>query len=171
MVRLRVEARYRIALPEDVIQTLRLEPGHFVEVRFPEIPKPERGLGTANQWQQLANQRLEDAEVLLASRKRRYNGAVYLSGYAIECILKATICRLKNLTLLPEEYKTHDLNDLLGASGLLLPEALVLKFSRIRRWSVDLRYQTRAWSTQEAHQFLEQVKEVKEWIETEVSPR
>ena len=106
MARLRVEARYRIALPEEVIQTLGIQPGHFVEVRFPEMSRPARGLGTASHWQHLADQRFQDAAVLLASRKKRFNGAVYLGGYAIECVLKAAICRLRNFHTLPEEYKT-----------------------------------------------------------------
>jgi hypothetical protein len=110
---LRVESGNRITIPDDVIRQLRLKPGQMVEVRFP-APMPGRGLGslrskllnevnTATQWRHLANQRLDDATILLASRKRRYNGAVYLGGYAIECSLKSAICILKNLPTLPRE--------------------------------------------------------------------
>jgi len=82
MPRLRVESGFSITIPSDVVQALRLRVGQSVEVRFPEMPLPAaRGLGTATQWRHLSNQRLEDAQVLLASRKRRYNGAVYLGGY------------------------------------------------------------------------------------------
>ncbi|MBI1927455.1 HEPN domain-containing protein [Candidatus Poribacteria bacterium] len=130
------------------------------------MPKPERGLGTATQWWHLSNQRLEDAEVLFSSRKRRYNGAVYLAGYAIECALKSAICVLKNLTQLSEEYKTHDFNQLLWSTGLTLPNFLMRKFSTLLDWSITLRYQTKAWGVQDARQFLDNVKEVKQWLES-----
>ena len=156
---LRVESGNQITIPDDVIRQLRLKPGQMLEVRFP-VSMPGRGLGSlrskllnevniATQWRHLANQRLGDATILLASRKRRYNGAVYLGGYAIECSLKSAICILKNLPTLPEEYKTHAFDDLLIATGLTLPDHLVRKFK----------------------EFLAYVREVKQWIEMETSPR
>ncbi len=42
--------------------------------------------------QSLADERLGDAKVLLASN--RYGGAYYLVGYAVECGLKACIAKL-----------------------------------------------------------------------------
>jgi HEPN domain-containing protein len=42
--------------------------------------------------QNLAEERLGDAEVLLASN--RYSGAYYIVGYAVECGLKACIAKL-----------------------------------------------------------------------------
>ncbi len=39
----------------------------------------------------IARARLKDAEVLAASR--RYEGAIYLCGYAVELGLKARICK------------------------------------------------------------------------------
>jgi len=131
----------------------------------------ERGLGTATQWRHLADQRLEDAQVLLASRKRRYNGAVYLGGYTVECALKAAICTIKNLPSLPTEYRTHDLEELLAATGLILPYELAAKFRILKAWSVDLRYQTQTWSVRDAREFLTCVKEVKQWINTSLLPR
>jgi HEPN domain-containing protein len=38
----------------------------------------------------VSNERLKDATILL--KQKRYNGAVYLGGYVIECLLKAAIC-------------------------------------------------------------------------------
>ncbi|MBM3237308.1 HEPN domain-containing protein [Candidatus Poribacteria bacterium] len=166
---LRVEAGNRITIPDDIVRQLGLKPGQMVEVRFP-APVTGRGLGTTAQWRHLANQRLDDATVLLVSRKRRYNGAVYLGGYAIECSLKAAICILKNLPTLPEEYKTHALDDLLTAAGLKLPNHLVRKFLVINSWSVDIRYQASTWKAQDAKKFLEYVREVKQWIEMETLP-
>jgi len=168
---LRIESGNRITIPDDVIRRLRLIPGDRIEVRFPQMLAPARGLGTATQWQHLSNERLKDAEVLLQSRKRRYNGAVYLGGYAIECALKSAICLLKNLPQLPEEYRTHNLGDLLRATGLTPPPHLTRRFLAVATWTVNLRYLTRRWSAQEARKFLDDVKEVKQWLEMEISSR
>ena len=58
----------------------------------------------------LAAARLEDAKVLLASG--RYDGAVYMCGYAVEIALKARICRMpaRHSTLLfaPWTQKSRD---------------------------------------------------------------
>ncbi|MCP5119377.1 MAG: HEPN domain-containing protein, partial [bacterium] len=43
-------------------------------------------------FQNLALERLDDAKVLLDGG--RYNGAYYLSGYVVECALKACIAKL-----------------------------------------------------------------------------
>lgn len=168
---MRVEAGHRVTIPDEVVQTLNLRPGREVEVRFPEMPAAERGLGTAAQWQHLASQRLEDAQGLLASRKRRYNGAVHLGGYAIECAFKAAICVVKRLPTLPADYRTHALDELLAVTGWPLPPPLRRSFEIVNAWSVDLRYLTRPWSASDARQFLEHVREVKQWIETEISRR
>lgn len=172
MPRLRVESGFSITIPGNVVQALRLRMGQSVEVRFPEMSPPtERGLGNATQWRYLANQRLEDAQVLIASRKRRYNGAVYLGGYTVECALKSAICALKNLPTLPEDYKTHVLDELFVATGLTLPDNLVMKFCILRDWTVELRYQTKALNAQDARKFLQYAKEVKQWLESKTSPR
>ena len=42
-------------------------------------------------FRQLALCRLEEAEVLL--RTRKFSGAYYLAGYAIECALKARLAK------------------------------------------------------------------------------
>jgi HEPN domain-containing protein len=136
--RIRVQSNNRITLPANVVNTLGLKPGNHIEVRFPDMPIPtDRGLGSATQWHHLSNQRMEDAVVLLASRKKRYNGAVYLGGYAVECALKSAICVLKNLPSLPESYRTHELEELLHATGLRLPVYLLTKFATINNWSVE----------------------------------
>ena len=71
--------------------------------------------------QRLANERISDAKVLLAAR--RWAAAYYLSGYAVECALKACIAKLMR----PEEFPdktftdrcwTHNLPQLLGLAGL-----------------------------------------------------
>ncbi len=95
--------------------------------------------------EKIVQARLEDAEVLL--KASRYDGSVYLCGYAIELGLKARICR----TLQWEEYptsgnygtfKTHDLDVLLHLTGL--EDKLKLKhmtaWSIVAQWNPEARY-------------------------------
>ena len=56
---------------------------------------------------------------------RKYDAAVYLSGYAIELALKTRICRTLKWPLFPDvsiknpqTFKTHHLETLLGLSGI-----------------------------------------------------
>ncbi len=69
----------------------------------------------------LADRYARDAETLL--KNRRWSSAYYLSGYAIECALKACIAKkfrrheFPNLDTVRKSY-THDLGDLLRTAGL-----------------------------------------------------
>ncbi|MGI8782787.1 MAG: HEPN domain-containing protein [Acidobacteriota bacterium] len=72
----------------------------------------------------IAHARLKDAKVLFAGK--RYDGAIYLCGYAIELGLKTRICRALNWQGYPESrkefeglqsFKTHDLDLLLRLGG------------------------------------------------------
>jgi HEPN domain-containing protein len=45
-----------------------------------------------SELRKIARGRLKDAEVLLTAK--RYDGAIYLCGYAIETALKARICHV-----------------------------------------------------------------------------
>ena len=72
-------------------------------------------------FQKLAGIRLEEAEILL--RNERYEGCYYLSGYVVECGLKACIAKLTrrydfpDKSLLQGAY-THDLTQLLKMAKL-----------------------------------------------------
>ena len=74
--------------------------------------------------QQLANERVLDAEALL--NLGRWSGAYYLAGYAIECGLKACIAKLTNQDDFPDkrfanDSFTHDIEKLVDLAGLKLP--------------------------------------------------
>jgi hypothetical protein len=80
---------------------------------------------TARNLRAIARARLRDARVLL--RARRWDGAVYLCGYAVELALKARICQTLKWAGFPEtpaefkglqSVKTHDLEMLLHLSGI-----------------------------------------------------
>jgi HEPN domain-containing protein len=71
--------------------------------------------------QEIALLRLEEAKILLASD--RYSGAYYLSGYVIECALKACIARQVQQYDFPDKNMvnasyTHDLSKLMRTAGL-----------------------------------------------------
>jgi HEPN domain-containing protein len=97
----------------------------------------------------IARGRLRDAEVLL--HFRRYDGAVYLCGYAVECALKARICRTLRWPEFPstrgefqnlQTFKTHDLDLLLGLTGreARIKTRLLYEWSVIAQWDPEVRY-------------------------------
>ncbi len=72
----------------------------------------------------IASARLKDAEILYQGK--RYDGAVYLCGYAVELTLKAKICKILKWSGFPstnsefqglQSFKTHRLDLLLSLSG------------------------------------------------------
>lgn len=73
-------------------------------------------------FQRLAELRAEEAGVLVRGRKQQ--GAYYLSGYAVECALKACIAKQTKKNEFPPDRRyvgkiyTHDLNELLKEAGL-----------------------------------------------------
>lgn len=71
--------------------------------------------------QRLTRIRLREAKVLFDNR--RYEGAYYLLGYAVECAFKAYIAKQTKRYDFPDrkfvnDIYTHDLNKLLSVSGL-----------------------------------------------------
>ena len=121
---------------------------------------------------QISNDRLRDADVLL--KQKRYNGAVYLGGYVIECLLKAAICVHLNQDSLPVNYRTHELVELLYYSGLLFQlksdQKLSRSFLAVKDWNVGIRYHGRHFKPAETEQFITAVKEVRQWILRKISP-
>jgi hypothetical protein len=105
---------------------------------------------TVDELQKIARARLKDATVLLDSK--RYDGAVYLCGYAIELKLKARICRFLRWTEFPssgrefEDYKslkTHNLDVLLHLSGVeqTVKLGFLTEWSIVSQWNPESRYQ------------------------------
>lgn len=101
--------------------------------------------------QKLSGLRIEEARVLL--RNDHPAGAYYLAGYAVECALKACIARQTRQhdfpnKLLANRSHTHDLEALLGLSGLrpdFLDEMranrkLYVNWTVVNDWSPDSRY-------------------------------
>lgn len=98
----------------------------------------------------IARARLRDAQVLL--RAKRFDGAFYLSGYAVELALKARVCRTLKWRGFPQSgrefedfrsLKTHDLEVLLKFSGVeerVTAKALT-EWSVVVNWNPERRYQ------------------------------
>ena len=95
----------------------------------------------------LARARLEDAQALIDAS--RYDGAVYICGYALELALKHRICTSLAWTGFPEtraefqgynSLKTHDLDVLLRFSGV---EAAI-KGQRHADWSTAVAWDPEA---------------------------
>lgn len=98
----------------------------------------------------IAKARLKDAEALFAAR--RYEGAIYLSGYAVELGLKARICKTLRWSQFPstasefrdyQSFKTHDLDVLLHLSGLedKVKATALAEWSAVAQWDPEARYQ------------------------------
>jgi hypothetical protein len=104
---------------------------------------------TRSELRKLARARLKDALALFDSR--RYHGALYLCGYAIEYALKARICTTLRWTEFPTTAKdnyrsfiTHDLDFLLKLSGreqkIRVPAHLPY-WSVVTTWKPEMRYE------------------------------
>jgi len=141
---------------------------------------------TPGQLRAVAEYRFDDAMCLIKSGENaRGNGAMYLGGFVIECLLKALLLeRHPNLqgpvdpAKLSEQDKgvlsllySHELDAML----FYLPEvekklsvddrSTWKRFrSACEQWTVYARYSPRLAAPQEAQRFLATVKEVKSWL-------
>jgi HEPN domain-containing protein len=97
----------------------------------------------------IAKARLKDAEALLSTG--RYEGSVYLCGYAVELALKARICQVLRWIEFPstrgdfsnyQSLKTHDLDVLLHFSGKedRIKKLYLTEWSAVSQWNPESRY-------------------------------
>ena len=117
-------------------------------------------------FQAIAFVRLEEAELLLEAGS--FSGAYYLSGYVIECALKACIAKSTQQHDFPEKKKvndsySHDLTLLLKTAALeqalnlardQVPN-LGLKWSTVQEWNESSRYII--WGEEDARSMLNAV--------------
>lgn len=99
--------------------------------------------------EKIANARIKDAEVLLNAQ--RYDGSIYLCGYAVEIALKARICKTLSWSGYPstkrefenyQSFRTHNLSVLLSLSGSehRIKTNFLAPWSAIVEWDPDIRY-------------------------------
>jgi HEPN domain-containing protein len=97
----------------------------------------------------IARERLKDASVLL--RAGRYEGAIYLGGYAVEIALKERICRTLKWNEFPhtrsefqdyQSLKTHNLEPLLTLSGVKdrIKSRYLAEWYVVATWDPEARY-------------------------------
>jgi HEPN domain-containing protein len=112
-------------------------------------------------FQELARIRLKEARLLLGAGC--WEGAYYLGGYAVECLLKACIARKTERHDFPDRDRTnqsytHNLERLLDLAGLdgALKEAgrhdprLESDWQLVGQWSEQSRYEKHARAKAEA---------------------
>ncbi len=116
----------------------------------------------------IAKSHLRDADVLLVGE--RYEGAIYLCGYAVELSLKARICRTLKWEAFPmtakefeglQSLKTHNLDLLLRLSGRgsRIRKTYEAEWATLAKWNPESRYiRTGATSREEAEWFLESTR-------------
>ncbi len=118
-------------------------------------------------FKELARLRLGDAAVLLD--QNRFGGAIYLAGYAVECLLKWTITQRRECVYLPGVFEIHDLGALLSEAGLqpLLREETELRdvfWALADQWGPELRYLAKAPEPLRARRLYQQIAKVYDWI-------
>lgn len=144
-----------------------------------------------SQLRAVAELRLGDAEFLLGTGKNgRANGAIYIGGFVIECLLKAMLLeRHPNLRYVHDPAQlsqpdlqvfgllySHDLDDMLG----FLPE-VPAKLKRVdaasgsrlwtdfqgvcAEWTIYARYSPKRAGIADARRFVATIREVKAWLE------
>jgi hypothetical protein len=158
-----------MAVSKDIFAKLRLTPG---------------------QLRAVAERRFADACCLRDSgRQERANGAIYMAGFVIECLLKALLLeRHPNLQKPVDSARlsqsdrevhgllySHELDDMLGflpelekkLSGLRMRsgESVWKQFNDIcEEWTVYARYSPANAKLEDARQYLGTVEEVKKWL-------
>lgn len=132
-----------------------------------------------------AKHRLDDARALF--KQKRWRGAMYLGGYAIECLLKAKLMKMYRCRHLT------DLEDVLQARGVLAAHATIFthqleilmgltqrlanlrqhaddwrRFNLVNRWVPAWRYSGDLSNRDDAERFLDAVMALSRWIENNV---
>lgn len=129
--------------------------------------QPARGTTPGGRYLQVARHRLDDSAALL--KNKRYDAAVYLCGYAIECRLKYAITRLQGVANLPAENEHHSWEKLLHTAGLTrdldAQQAIDAAFGEVAdQWSPTIRYEVNRFDRSKAERFCEKSKAVYEWL-------
>jgi HEPN domain-containing protein len=104
---------------------------------------------TRQELQKIAQARLKDSQVLC--NFGRYDGAIYLCGYAMEIRLKNRICRTLGWKGYPstksefhnfQSFKTHSLDVLLSLSGMeeKIKKNFLAEWSIVATWDPEARY-------------------------------
>ncbi|WP_404431970.1 HEPN domain-containing protein [Sutcliffiella horikoshii] len=120
-------------------------------------------------FQDIANLRLKEAKVLLENEC--YYGAYYITGYVVECALKACIAKRTKQYEFPDKrivnrIYTQNLLELINVLGVFVPSELETNWAVVKDWSEHDRY--RKHSLEEAYNIYEAVTDsengVLQWL-------
>jgi len=111
----------------------------------------------------IAQARIEDGEILLNSH--RYDGAIYLCGYAVEISLKERICRTLGWDGYPsttkeftnyQSFRTHNLDVLLRLSGSehKIRTEFLAEWSAVAEWDPEIRYKPIGSATKQGAELM-----------------
>jgi HEPN domain-containing protein len=126
----------------------------------------------ARRFYRVAFQRLEDGVLLLGLERPR--AAVYLAGYAVECMLKSLLIaetptsRRDDLMVSFRGASAHDidwLRDMVVRIVGKLPVHVARDLSLVSSWSTDLRYEPGAGNLDDATSFLAAAKSILSWCD------
>jgi hypothetical protein len=126
----------------------------------------------ARRYYRVAYQRLDDGSALLGISRPR--AAVYLTGYSVECILKALL-----LARTPLGERAELLSTFRGAVGdniEWLRQQLIRRIGRlpveqnrhislVSSWSTDLRYEPGPGDVEDAKAFLAAAESILAWVD------
>jgi hypothetical protein len=133
---------------------------------------------TRAEWQQLAEDRILDAQAHMTPGVGRWSAAFYLIGYAVECGLKSWV--LVRLAAHPEvifeerdfssQAWTHDIQRLVALAGLKVVRdadaaanpGLYRSWQRLQDWTEQSRYQQKTQA--EAQQLYDAVTDPKDGV-------
>ncbi len=151
----------------------------------------ERQKLNPRQLRTVAERRLGDARFLQKSGlNARANGAMYLAGFVVECLLKANLLEehpwLQSAGSPPERsgneralwflcYRWHDLGGMLerlprlterlAAAGQRGQTRVLQSLKSIcAQWTIQARYSPQMATLQDADQFISQIEEVQSWL-------
>ena len=132
-----------------------------------------------------SRQRLEDARILL--KASRWRGAMYIAGYAVECLLKTKLMQIydcKNLRELDDVLQrrfalpvggtifTHQLETLFKLTPsyhrLQQNQEILSAFNVVNRWAPKWRYVSKQTTRDEATFFMNAVEKVMHWIDSNI---
>ncbi len=132
-----------------------------------------------------SRQRLEDARVLL--KASRWRGAMYIAGYAVECLLKTKLMQIydcRNLRELDDILQrrfalpaggtifTHQLETLFRLTPsyhrLQQNQEMLSSFNVVNRWAPKWRYLSKQTNRDEATFFMNAVEKVIHWIDNNI---
>ncbi len=118
-------------------------------------------------YREVAIHRLKDGAVLL--QQGRYNGAIYLAGYAIECQLKYAYCRRWGCVYLPASLEVHDWEVIVEKTQLrkdmqVQTRMYALYQALADQWGPALRYRTRPIGKTEAERLYRELEELYQFV-------